>query len=66
MKISRTTIQNQLATLGAAQLEQMQDAICRNIASGRIGTSWHEVINAIDAELDRRIGYLPPYWATIV
>ena len=63
MKISRTTILERIGTYSTSQLEQLQDSICRNVASGKIGTCWHEVIHAIDAELDRRIGCLPPYWA---
>ena len=65
MKTSRKTILDQIGTYTTAQLEQLQDAICRRIISGSIGTCWHEVINAIDAELDRRIGCLPPYWAFV-
>ena len=65
MKVSRTTILERISTYSTCQLERLQDTICRNVASGRIGTCWHEVIHAIDAELDRRIGCLPPYWAFV-
>lgn len=65
MKVSRTTILERIGTYSTSQLERLQDTICRNVASGKIGTCWHEVINAIDAELDRRIGCLPPYWALV-
>lgn len=63
MRTSRTSILERIGTYSTSQLEQLQDLVCQNIETGRIGTCWHEVINAIDAELDRRIGYLPPYWA---
>lgn len=65
MRASRTSILERIGTYSTSQLEQLQDLVCRNIESGNIGTCWHEVINAIDAELDRRIGCLPPYWALI-
>lgn len=62
MKASRAAILKRIGAYSTEQLEQLQGAVCRRIVSGTIGTCWHEVIEAIDAELDRRMGFLPPYW----
>lgn len=65
MKVSRAAIIDGVRNYTNVQLLRMQDAICLNVVSGKFGTCWHEAINAIDTELDRRSGYLPHDWALI-
>lgn len=63
MKLSRKSIMQNLQNLSVQTLETLQDAICIRIASGKLGSDWQDVLNAIDAEFDRRLGFLPPFWA---
>lgn len=63
MPISRSSILRNIRAYSVVQLEHMQDEICSAVITGRAGLTWQEVSNAIDAEIDRRMGYLPPFWA---
>lgn len=62
MTLNRRSILQHIHTYSTVQLEHIQDSICEAVISGAIGTAWQEVSNAIDAEFDRRMGYLPPFW----
>lgn len=63
MKLSRKTILGNLQSYPIDRLEALQDQICQAVVCGKLGSHWQEVSNAIDAEIDRRLGYLPPFWA---
>lgn len=57
MPISRKTVLQNLQTYSKAQLDHMTDTVCAAIIAGKISSAWHDVIHAIDAEIDRRLGY---------
>ena len=63
MSLTRDSILRNIHAYSKTQLEYMQDAICAAVISGEISQSWQDVSNAIDAEIDRRLGYLPPFWS---